>query len=367
MGEYFRYTRDSAWIARVKPNLLKACDFLIAWRNRNKKESLRNKGYGMIDGKVADPEDPYHQYMLNGYAYLGVSRVAESLQGIDEANARRLRKEADAWKADIRASLLQSVAGSPVVPLGNGAWSPTIPPWPEARAMRLLYLDGEPFQSHGTVTVSDAMLGPLYLVFCEVLDPEEPISRMMLEYHQEMFFQRNAAFSQPYYSRHNWLQLKLGMTKPFLKTYYNTFSALADRQTYTFWEHLYQASVHKTHEEAWFLMETRWMLYMEDGNCLKLLQGVPRAWLEDGKQIGVTRAASYFGPLSFHVVSGIDKGWIEADIECDSEFKPAEVVIRIPHPLGKRPVSVDGGVYDAEDETVIIKPFLGKAHVRIQY
>jgi hypothetical protein len=52
------------------------------------------------------------------------------------------------------------------------------------------------------------------------------------------------------------------MVKPFLKTYYNPFSALADRETYTFWEHLYKVSVHKTHEEAWFLMETRWMLYL---------------------------------------------------------------------------------------------------------
>ncbi len=367
MGEYFRYTRDREWILRVKTKLLKACDFLIAWRNRNKKESLANAGYGMIDGKVADPEDPYHQYMLNGYAYLGISRIAEILQSIDEANARRLGEEADAWKMDIRTCLLHSMAGSPVVPLGDGAWSPTVPPWPEARAMRLLYSDGEPFQSHGTVTVSDGLLGPLYLVFCEVLDPGDPVSRMMLEYHQELFFQRNAAFSQPYYSRHNWLQLKLGMTKSFLKTYYNTFSALADRQTYTFWEHLYQASVHKTHEEAWFLMETRWMLYMEAGDRLKLLQGIPRSWLEDGKKISVTRAASYFGPLSFNVVSSVDKGWIEADVECRSELKPSEVVIRIPHPLGKQPVHVVGGVYRAEEESVIIKPFIGKAEVRIQY
>lgn len=367
IGECFRYTRDCEWITRIKPQLLKACDFLIAWRNRNKKESLRNTGYGMIDGKVADPEDPYHQYMLNGYAYLGISRIAGILQGIDEANARRLGEEAAAWKLDIRASLLHSMAGSPVVPLGDGAWSPTVPPWPEARAMRLLYSDGEPFQSHGTVTVSDGLLGPLYLVFCEVLDPGDPVSRMMLDYHQEMFFQRNAAFSQPYYSRHNWLQLKLGMTKSFLKTYYNTFSALADRQTYTFWEHLYQASVHKTHEEAWFLMETRWMLYLEDGDRLKLLQGIPRAWLKEGKKISVSGAVSYFGPLSFNVVSSVDKGWIEVDVECGSENKPAEVVIRIPHPLGKQPVHVVGGVYRAEDESVSIKPFIGKAEVRIQY
>jgi hypothetical protein len=211
------------------------------------------------------------------------------------------------------------------------------------------------------------MLGPLYLIFCEVLDPREPVSRMLLDYHQELFYQRNAAFSQPYYSRHNWVQLKLGMTKPFLKTYYNTFSAVSDRDTYTFWEHLYRVSVHKTHEEAWFLMETRWILYLEEGRSLKLLSGIPRKWLENGKEIEVTRAASYFGPLSFRVTSNTDKGYIEANIDCKSERMPQQVILRIPHPDGKKPVNVIGGSYNMEDETVTITPFDGTTVIRLEY
>jgi hypothetical protein len=367
MGEYYRYTQDTIWVKQVEPKLLKSCEFLLKWRERNKKESLKGKGYGMIDGKVADPEDQFHQFMLNGYAYLGVRRVAEMLNRVDMANSNRLEHEAELWKQDIRTSFINSMALSPVVPLGDGTWCPTVPPWTEARTLRLLYLDPETFLSHGTFTVSDAMLGPLYLVFCEVLDPEEQASAMMLNYHAEIFYQRNSAFSQPYYSRHNWLQLKLGLVKPFLKTYYNTFSALADRETYTFWEHLYKVSVHKTHEEAWFLMETRWMLYLEEGQKLKLLSGIPRKWLEDGKSIEVRNAASYFGTLSFSVLSNVDKNYIEANIECNSSRMPKEVSIRIPHPKSKKPSNVIGGVYDSTCESVIIKPFNGKADVRIEY
>ncbi len=367
MGEYFRYTNDTAWVRQVKSKLLKACDFLINWREKNKKESLRGKGYGMIDGKVADPEDQYHQYMLNGYAYLGISRVAEMLYPVDPANSLRLRKEADSWKQDIRTSLVNSLAISPVVPLGDGSWCPTVPPWTEARALRLLYPEGETFLSHGTFMVSDAMLGPLYLVFCEVLDPLEPASQMLMNYHSEMFLQRNAAFSQPYYSRHNWVQLKQGMVKPFLKTYYNTFSALADRETYTFWEHLYKVSVHKTHEEAWFLMETRWMLYLEEGRMLRLLPGIPRKWLENGNRIELGDVASYFGSLSLIVNSNLNNGYIDASITCDSDRKPLEVRIRIPHPGGKKPVKVTGGIYDGTTETVVIKPFSGNGYIRLDY
>jgi hypothetical protein len=367
MGEYYRYTRDTAWVSQVEPKLLKACEFLFQWRDKNKKPELRGKGFGMIDGKVADPEDQFHQFMLNGYAYLGISRVAEMLAGTDKTNSERIRKEADAWKKDIRTSFFNSMAGSPVVPVGDGTWCPTVPPWTEAKAMRLMYLNPETFMSHGTFTVSDAMLGPLYLVFCEVMDPHEQASRLLLGYHTDIFYQLNSAFSQPYYSRHNWLQIRLGMVKPFLKTYYNTFSALADRETYTFWEHLYKVSVHKTHEEAWFLMETRWMLYLEEGQALNLLSGVPRKWLENGKRIELKNAASYFGPVSFSVESKVANSNIVAKIECNSDRKPAEVRIRIPHPEGKIPVKVTGGVYDKATESVIIKPFGGTSEIIIEY
>jgi len=367
MGEYYRYTNDISWVREVKPKLLKSCEFLLQWRERNKKDNLKGKGYGMIDGKVADPEDQFHQFMLNGYAYIGISRVAEMLGSIDAENSTRLKKEAEVWKQDIRSSLIESMALSPVVPLGDGTWCPTAPPWTEMRGLRLFYLNPETFMSHGTFTVSDAMLGPLYLVFCEVLHPEERAARMLLDYHTELFYQRNAAFSQPYYSRHNWVQLKRGMVKPFLKTYYNTFSALADRETYTFWEHLYQVSVHKTHEESWFLIETLWMLYLEDNQSLKLLPGVPREWLEDGKKIELQNVSTYFGPLNLLVNSQLNNGFVEATITCTNDRKPKEVSIRIPHPEGKKPVKVTGGVYEAESESVVVKTFSGKANIRVEY
>jgi hypothetical protein len=367
MGEHFRYTRDTAWVRRAESKILKSCDYLIRWRGRSKTESLRGRGYGMIDGKVADPEDPFHQFMLNGYGFLGLSRAAETLAAVNAVQSARLEREAAEWKKDIRESFFNSMARSPAVPLGDGTWCPTAPPWTEAAAPRALTLKPEPFFSHGTFTVPDALLGPLYLVFCEVLSPQEQASVMMLKYHGELLYQNNAAFSQPYYSRHDWLQLKLGMTKPFLKTYYNAFSALADRETYTFWEHLYQLSVHKTHEEAWFLMATRWMLYMEDGDTLRLLPGIPRKWMNDGGTIELKRAASYFGPFDFKAVSDSIQNRMEATVRFYTDRMPQSVAIRLPHPENKKPVKVSGGRYDAVRETVTITPFSGSAKVVVEY
>jgi len=43
-------------------------------------------------------------------------------------------------------------------------------------------------------------------------------------------------------------------------------------------------------------MQLRWMLYLEQGNVLSLLRGIPRGWLADGQRIEFERVASYYGP-----------------------------------------------------------------------
>jgi hypothetical protein len=367
MGEYFRYTQDTLWVKAIKSKLLKSCEFLIKWREENKDPELKGNGYGMISGKVADPEDAYHQFMLNAYSYIGLKRVAEMLIKIDPVNSLKLKNEAESWKEDIRNSLFIAMAKSPVIPAGDGSWCPTVPPWTEATGPLSLYVNPGNCFSHGTFTTRDVLLGPLYLIFCEVLDPWEETSTMMLKYHTELFYQRNAVFSQPYYSRHAWLQLKKDLVKPFLKTYYTTFSALADRETYSFWEHIYHVSPHKTHEEGWFLMQTRWMLYMESEDTLKLLPGIPRIWLNDGEKIELKNAWSYFGTFDLNVHSDLKNGFIEADLICDSERSPEIVLLHLPHPEGLKPIKVIGGTYLDKKESVMIKPFNGSGTVRLIY
>ena len=367
MGEHYRYTRDDEWARQIEPKLLKACDYMLQWRQLNMRDDLRGKGYGLMEGKVADPEDPYHSFMLNGYAYLGMSRVAEMLHNVDRAAARKWQGEAEAFKADIRKAFAESMGKSPVIPLGDGTWCPTAPPWVEYRGPLSLFTEGGKWFTHGSVVSRDSLLGPLYLVFQEVLDPKEPATDFLLSFHSELMTQRNVAFAQPYYSRHPVIHLRRGEVKPFLKDYYNAVASLADRQTYTFWEHFFHASPHKTHEEAWFLMQTRWMLYMERGETLQLLPGVPRAYFEDGKHIDIHGAASYFGPVSLRTESKLRDGLIEATLDCPLDRGLKRVELRLPHPEGRKPTSVAGGKYNPDRETVTIEPFTGHAEVVLRF
>ncbi len=367
IGEHYRYTHDTDWAIRVMPKVLKSVDYLLKWRDRNKLEQPGKAGYGMLDGKVADPEDPFRSYMLNGYAYLGLIRVAEMLADVDPDKACELKKEAMAFREDIRSAFFNNLAKSPVVPLGDGSWCPTVPPWAEAQSPCALLASSDRVFTHGTFMCRDALTGPHYLALQEVIDPKEQASTFMLRYITELFSMRNVGFSQPYYSPHPWMHLKRGETKAFLKEYYNGFSGLADRETYTFWEHYHHESPHKTHEESWFLMQTRWMLYMEEGQTLNLLPSIPRAWMEHGQSIVVDKMCSYFGEFSMRVESQAGHGRIEASVECETDYRPGCVKIRLPHPQGLTAKSVVGGEYDPECETVSVESFTGRAHIVLEF
>jgi len=366
-GEHYRYTRDEAWLTGIKENLLKAFDYIVSWRERNLTEQLKGKGYGMLEGKTADPEDPFHSFMLNGYAYIGVSRLAEMLAASDPVKAAEIAEFAESLKANIREGFFQAMALSPVVPLADGTWVPTAPPWVEHRGPLALYAESAKWLTHGSIVARDSLLGPLYLVFQEVLQADEQATQFLLHFHNELMCMRNVALSQPYYSIHPFVHLLRGEVKPFLKAYYNGFAGLADRETYTFWEHYWHASPHKTHEEGWFLLQTRWMLYMESDQTLNLLPGIPRAWLEDGKSIELNEVATYFGPITLHVESQLEKGVIIASISSDSDQKPKSLCLRIPHPDGTKPFRVTGGTYSANLETVTVELFTGSAEITLHF
>jgi hypothetical protein len=73
---------------------------------------------------------------------------------------------------------------------------------------------------------------------------------------------------------------------------------------------------------------------------------------------------SYFGPISLQVNAKPKDGFIEAAISCNSISKPQRVIIRLPHPEGKKAIKVTGGTYDPATESILIQDFSGTANVK---
>jgi hypothetical protein len=229
------------------------------------------------------------------------------------------------------------------------------------------YVERKNYFSHGKIVpISE---NGHYDIMYGIIEPDSVYANFITKMTTEMFYLKNTAFSQPYYSVHPFTHLLRGEVKAFLKEFYNGMSALADREIYTFWEHLYLVSPHKTHEEGWFLMRCRWMLYMDYFGKLNILPGIPRAWLNDGCVISFENAASRFGRLSVNVESNISQGTVCASIKLVDNFGriPNEIAIRIPHPQGQKAISVSRGVYCEESEMIIISDFTGEADIVIKF
>ena len=120
IGDHYRYTHDDVWIREIAPKVRKSCEFLLRGRKRNQREDLRGKGYGMLEGKTADPEDPFRSFMFNGYVYLGLSRMGEIFESLGLPKGAEWKVEAEQLKADIRDAFFTSLTSSPVIHVGTG-------------------------------------------------------------------------------------------------------------------------------------------------------------------------------------------------------------------------------------------------------
>ena len=357
-AEHFRMTQDIDWLKRVTPALKKSCNYLLSWRNKNKIEEFRKTGgYGLLNGKVADPDDFYHSFFLNAGTLIGLESMADVLVLSDPDYASMLKNELADYRQDLINAIYFAQSNSPVVPLQDGSWVPQLPPWTEYHGNVALYADGGEWFSHGAFASRSSLIGALFFALSDLFSPDSQMMTTLLKGNQHPITRENAALSQPYYCRHDIAHLRRGEVKLFLKAFYNQFTALQDRQTYTFWEHYYHLTSHKTHEEAWFLMQCRWMLAYEEKNTLELFRCIPRKWLENGKRVEIKNLVTHFGKLNAMIVSYGDM----MEVSVDVERLPESIEIRIPHCEEKVAKKVSCGNYDAENETV---SFCGTKNIR---
>ncbi len=362
MREHWRITKDRAWLESVTDCIKKAADYLIRWRETNLEETLKGgNGYGMISGKIADPQDFFHSYMLNAGAYAGLQSAGEMLRESCFAEAERYTAVAAAMREDIRTSFQRTLEISPAIPAKDGTWFRSCAPWAGHPGPICLYAEGDMAYTHACFNLRD-LLGAIYLILQGVIEIDEPMADDILAFYEEFLTINNVAFSQPYYSPHPYVQLMRGDIKLFLQEFYCGFAGLADRGTYSFWEHYFLASPHKLHEEAWFLMRCRWMLALEDPeDGLRLLAGIPRVWLEDQKELVVDGIKTYYGTVGIAVKSAVASGTIHVKVSLDGEGFPLvkRVSIRLPHPDGAKAIKVTAGQYDPDTEAVTFEAFSG--------
>jgi hypothetical protein len=178
---------------------------------------------------------------------------------------------------------------------------------------------------------------------------------------------------QPGLERHANIHLAADDAPNFLRSWLNQYAVLIlPNEGYTFREHTTGGPPDKIFEEAAFLERFRHMLVMEEGDRLWLARATPRAWLERGKKIAVRGAPTHFGMVSYHIVSSVDEGKINATVEMPSRGGQTVVLLRIRHPRAvpiKR-VTVNGRdwtQFDTSKEVVRLEGVTGPVDVETVY
>lgn len=387
LADYFNLTHDTAWMTHHAPEVKKACQWIVRQRAKTKRidaHGNRVPEYGLMPpGVAADPPAYIYSFFNNGLYYAGLRKAADALARVGDPDAAALQRDAAEFRDDIMQAYHWMQGRAPAVPLSTGGWVP-------AAAGDLYGFEPGLYYGPGQTLVE---LGAQVLAAQEVLEPASKEIEWMMNYLEDNRFfvggggmEKNVydtrdwfnvgGFSkaQPYYARTGEVYALQDRVKPFLRSYFNSIASCLNTETLTTWEcpPLYYGIYGKTHEAGYFLFQTRLMFLMERGEDLWLAPFVPNYWLNDGLEVEIRNAPTFFGPCSFQIESHASTGLIEARIEPPTRHPPRELVLRLRHPQGKpmRQVTINGAahqVFDAAKEIIRIKPQAGTIRVTAAY
>jgi hypothetical protein len=127
-----------------------------------------------------------------------------------------------------------------------------------------------------------------------------------------------------------------------------------------------------------FLSILRNMLVHEVTNDAHVPQGLtlgfatPRSWLEDGKDIAVRRAPTFFGRVSYRIHSALARNIVTAAVRVPERKRPRTLLLRLRVPQLKRmiAVTVNGRRhrrFDPGRELINLTGLRGKLRIRVNY
>ncbi|HEX4424146.1 MAG TPA: hypothetical protein VH079_02020 [Terriglobales bacterium] len=398
---HYRYTRDSEWLNRVAPALVRACDWIISERQETKKADAHGEKvlhFGLLpigraydtaeeairqlasDGELAGgkmddrhaPLDTYYPCFTDSYSSQGLSGIAEALEEIAHPDSARLLEEAKAYRDDILEVMRRTRATDP-----NGPPYPERlnrpPAWAEFATGALSYLDSG-FLPSGAEAFTQLEEYMKVKWNRGVLGLTGGMEKNGDPHGSHSFY---VNFSEDIWHR-GWLLR--GETEKALLAFYSMLAYGVDKQTFATVERF-----HLTDDRyAPFFMDTsanarvcgliRQALILEEGKMLYLLLGVPRRWLEDGKQIDVAKGITTAAKVDLKVKSHLREGKILIDFTlADLQAEKLEGLrLRIPHPVRQqmKKVLVNGQPwtrFNSENEIIELTPGNGRTEIVVSY
>lgn len=338
LAEHYWLTGDKAWLKSVAQPIVKAGDWIIHERAISPKTGV---AAGLIKSKpYCDFPEPTFDYYGDTYCCMGLERGAKVLRvlGMND-DAARFEKDA----AEYREAILKSMDAATFVHDGVKI----LPMEPETRriAKESHYRGGDYYSLVGSSVLETEFLAPN--------DHRADLISDLIQNHGGLIAgvdRFNPGIDHAYSYGYLLTQLKRGDARRFLLGFYGMLAYGMTRDTYSGVEvtNLFtgenDATLPHQYSCTMQLQMLRTLLLREDGDTLNLGEAIPRAWLADGKRVGVHRVPTRFGTLSYEIVSHIKSGDIETTLEPPTRIAPAHTILHLRSPGNRKikAVLVDG-------------------------
>ena len=386
LAEHYLLTRDDDWLRQTAPKMIAAADWAFRQRRNTMKDFRYSRGWerGWLPaGALEDVDDTFFWLANNALIWRGTEYAARALEAAGHAEAGRIRREADAFKADLIRGFEIQRQHTPLVRLRNGRWVP--------KYSSRLYLRGRDFG-----WIREVYEGAMYLLVSGLYDPNSKQGDWILNDYQDNlypqapfgynienfkdnWFSRAGFNPEPNYFPDVLPYLDRDEPEIFVWMFFNKWASVYVPEIGGMAEHPMpvlghpNCAIFKTSEESGAVNWLRLMyVYSKDG-LLHFGRALPREWLTDGNDIQTSGVATYHGHVGVRYRSEAKSGRITAEVDMDDlREQPRKTLVRFRHPASQpiKSVTVNGDPWDRFDPVkgdVDITGRNGKVTVRASF
>lgn len=358
LAEHYRFTRDEAWLRSAAPGILAGADWIIRETRRTAQRHSLARGL-LPAGSLEDIGDWWTWLSTSCYTWRGLDSAAWALEQIQHPEAGRIRQEADAFHEHLLANFGAAAERSPVVRLRDGVAVTHIPSQVHRRG-----------RSFGWIC--ETLEGALHLLITGALDARAPAAEWILkDYEDNLYLSNQYGYTLDHFDQYWFGRGGMSMqacllldvepylyrddVKHALRAMFNAIAVSHFPDVHMNTEHAlpnmgdWRGDHFKSSDEANACGWLRQIFVREEGDELLLGQAVPRDWLKPGRQCGVRRAATYFGPASVVYAGGEQE--ITAQLTGPTRNPPQAIRLRFraPNERPLRSVTVNGKPWEHYD------------------